>query len=247
MLKTHLKLFEKSIVMNIFDYEYFKEKNIKDERLDIISKDLNLFKVWEPYQTEITKEILKSGNNIFIDVGTHLGYYSLLASSFNNVVYSIEKNKSYIKLFKKSIQDNQSKNIRIIEEFVDNTFSLDNYINVDSYIKLVKCDIEGNEIEFINSILERLKHNKIENLIIEISPQFRTNYPEHIMKIINFGYFLYDIGLSPNRKIDCTKKIESLENKVIDINNIEDMTNYVNHFPEKQSNFLFSTINYTKK
>tara|TARA_Y100000741_G_C18260467_1_gene560357 strand:- start:2240 stop:2941 length:702 start_codon:yes stop_codon:yes gene_type:complete len=233
--------------MNIFDYDFFKEKNIQDERLDIISKDLNLFKVWEPYQTEITKEILKNGNNIFIDVGTHLGYYSLLASSFNNVVYSIEKNKSYIEFFKKSIQDNQSKNIRIIEEFVDNTFSLDNYINQDSYIKLVKCDIEGNEIEFINSILERLKQKKIENLIIEISPQFRNNYPEHIMKIINLGYFLYDIGLSPNRKIDCTKKLESLKDKVIDINNVKDMTNYVNSFPEKQSNFLFSTINYTKK
>ena len=125
---------------------------------------------------------------------------------------------------------------------MDNKFSLDTIINIDTYIKLIKCDIEGYEIEFVESILERLKQKKIENLILEISPTFRDNYPEYVMKIKNLGYFIYDIGLSPQRKLNNSTTLKSL--KMINIENIENMKNYINSFPEKQSNFLFSTINY---
>ena len=65
--------------MNIFDYDTAKKNNSNKEDLDIISKCLETHNCWEPYQTEITKEILKDGNNIFIDIGSHLGYYSLLS------------------------------------------------------------------------------------------------------------------------------------------------------------------------
>jgi hypothetical protein len=59
------------------------------------------------------------------------------------------------------------------------------------------------------------------------------------MKIKILGYFIYDIGLRPQRKLNNSTTLKSL--KMI---NIENMKNYINSFPEKQSNFLFSTINY---
>ena len=153
-------------------------------------------------------------------------------------------NTNYIYLFEKSILDNKIQNINIIKQCVTDKFSLDSIINVDSYIKLIKCDIEGYEIEFVESILERLTQKKIENLILEISPTLRDNYPEYIIKIKNLGYFIYDLGLSPQRKLDNSTTLKSLKDKVINIDNIESMRNYINSFPEKQSNFLFSTINY---
>lgn len=64
------------------------------------------------------------------------------------------------------------------------------------------------------------------------------------MKIKDLGYFVYDLGLSPQRKLDNSITLKSLE--IINIENVEDMRNYINNFPEKQSNFLFSTINYLK-
>lgn len=59
------------------------------------------------------------------------------------------------------------------------------------------------------------------------------------MKIKILGYFIYDIGLSPQRKLNNLTTLKSL--KMI---NIENMKNYINSFSEKQSNFLFSTINF---
>jgi len=246
-IKQKINFFNNEVLMYIYDYtkatkigcDVLSSNGIA---LDIISKCLENDECWEPYQTEITKEILKNGNNIFIDIGSHLGYYSLLASVYNNQVISIDCNLKYINLFKKSILDNKIQNINILEKHVDNKFSLDTIINIDTYIKLIKCDIEGYEIEFVDSILERLKQKKIENLILEISPSFRDNYPEYVMKIKNLGYFIYDIGLSPQRKLNNSTTLKSL--KMINIENIENMKNYINSFPEKQSNFLFSTINY---
>ena len=67
LLKKNINFnfFGRNINMVIFDYFKAKERNIKDINYDIISKCLESENnCWEPYQTEITKEILK-GNNIF--------------------------------------------------------------------------------------------------------------------------------------------------------------------------------------
>ena len=69
-------MFSKNAKFEIFDYNYYKSNNKDNEGLDIISKCLESNdNCWEPYQTEIIKEILKEGNNIFIDIGHHIGYY----------------------------------------------------------------------------------------------------------------------------------------------------------------------------
>ena len=64
------------------------------------------------------------------------------------------------------------------------------------------------------------------------------------MKIKNLGYFVYDLGLSPQRKLDNSTTLKSLN--MININNVENMKYYISNLPEKQSNFLFSIINYVK-
>ena len=96
---------------------------------------------------------------------------------------------------------------------------------------------------FIFLILHRLQNKSIENLILEISPSIRTNYPEYVLKIKNLGYNIYDIGLSPQRQLDNKTELSSLHDKLLIIDNLNDMTNYINSFQEKQSNFLFS-LNY---
>lgn len=236
--------FGKIIKIIIFDYYYAKEHNIKDINYDVISKCLeSKNNCWEPYQSEITKEILKNGNNIFIDVGTHLGYYSLIASSLGNNVIGFDCNDIYMNLFRNTIELNNFKNIKIIKNKVDSNFSLDRYIDVNTKIKLIKCDVEGYEIEFVKSIQTRLENKMIENLILEISPKKRNNYNKIIKSIFNFGYHVYDIGLSPQRKLNEDTNLTSLKDKYLDLNNIN-IDNYLLLFPEEQSNFLFSLEKY---
>jgi hypothetical protein len=235
-----IDLFDNDININIFDYNHHLNNNIKNEGYDIISKCLERDGCWEPYQTEITKEILKDGDNIFLDVGGHIGYYSLLASQYNNDVYIIEREIVYGKMIQKNIESNNIQNINLIKMEVNKDFNLDNIIPFDKEIKLIKCDIEGYEIEFIDSIFDRLINKSIKNIILEISPNFRNNYPEYVKKIMDLGYSAYDIGLSPQRKLNDTEKLSSLLKREIKFNDIESLTKYINNLSERQSNFLFS-------
>ena len=246
LIKT-VDLFGEQISMHIFDYDYhyknINNENLKRVGLDIISKCIEGHdNCWEPYQTEITKEILKDGNNIFIDIGCHLGYYSLLASTLNNFVYSIDISEPTVNLFLKSINQNSFSNITFHKKLVNEQFNLNEIVSGESYIKLIKCDIEGNEIEFVEVIFERLKKKSIEFLILEISPKIRNNYPECVLKIKNLGYDVYDIGLSPQRRLSGLTNLQSLKEHLLTMDKLEAMTSYINNFPEFQSNFLFTHV-----
>lgn len=241
-----LNLFDKRVNMIVYDYFYYHDlKKVNSIGYDIISKCIiGQNKCWEPFQTEITKEILKDGNNVFIDIGTQLGWYSILSSVYNNHTISIDYNDVTIEKFKKTIDINNLKNIRQVKQFIDAYCDIDKLIGdtIKKYgkIKLIKCDIEGNEVSFIEKIFELLKTQKIENMILEISPLLNPDYAKCIMSLINLGYHVYDIGLSPPRKLSNETTLSALEIEKLKFNNVDEITDYMNIFPEKQSNFLFS-------
>jgi hypothetical protein len=182
--------FGKELKMRIYNYDYYKEINLVNDGLDIISMCLkSTDNCWEPYQTELTKEILKDGNNIFVDIGSHLGWYSLLGASLNNYNIYIDNNDNPSEIFLHNVKINNFEDkITFFKQFVDENFNLDNIISKDKHIRLIKCDIEGYEIEFTEKILQRLQEKTIDYLILEITPKFRDNYPETVMIIKNLGY-----------------------------------------------------------
>ena len=74
IIKSKINFFSNNIKMTIFDYDKYSDRfmeqtNNESIGLDIISKCLVKDKCWEPFQTEITKEILDNYNGIFIDIG----------------------------------------------------------------------------------------------------------------------------------------------------------------------------------
>ena len=113
IISLNIPYFKQDVIINVYDYEYYKnEKHV--EGLDIISCCYKIDQCWEPYQSELTKEILESGNNLFIDIGSHLGTYSIISSIYGNSTIAIDANRNVNNIFRKTIKDNRYLKIKYL-------------------------------------------------------------------------------------------------------------------------------------
>jgi hypothetical protein len=165
---------------------------------DLVSYDIRRYGSWEPYQSELTLELLRTlPNKVFIDIGAHIGYYSIIAAKHGFDVIAFEKNPVYFKV----LADNAApySNIQLLRTEV----TRDNLPKFEKPVGLIKIDVEGCEPEIIAGMEDIITARLIDALIVEISPKFRP--PEVWLELITFmienGYSAFDIGLSPPRAI----------------------------------------------
>ena len=92
------------------------------ESADFISKSIMENRCWEPNVTALFNFILeKKKDNILFDIGTNIGYFSLISSKFCKQIYSFDANIYNIELLNKSIRLNQITNINTYSKcIVDN-------------------------------------------------------------------------------------------------------------------------------
>jgi FkbM family methyltransferase len=62
------------------------------------------------YEPWVVKRIEKGGN-VFVDVGSNMGYFSLMAAKYFNLVVSVEPHPENFFWLRKNIQENRSKNV----------------------------------------------------------------------------------------------------------------------------------------
>jgi FkbM family methyltransferase len=86
---------------------------------DYISTTIKRYGIWEPNVTYWIERLSNGG--IFIDVGSNIGYCSLIASKVYSNVYSFEPVPENFTLFQKSIDDNNIKNLKLITKCVGKT------------------------------------------------------------------------------------------------------------------------------
>jgi len=86
-----------------------------------VSGFLCAHKTWEAFETLLFKKFIEK-NTIFIDIGAHIGYYSLLCASKSNEgkIISFEPFTRNFNIFKKNILLNHFKNIKPIKKAVLN-------------------------------------------------------------------------------------------------------------------------------
>ena len=72
---------------------------------------------------------------------------------------------------------------------------------------------------------------------MEISPKFDNSYSGLCQTLYSYGYQIYDIGLSHQRKLNQnTNHLQNIDKLKIPIDNISD---YIDNLEHGQSNFLF--------
>jgi len=89
----------------------YKIKTISDDKG--ISEELRIFKIHEPLTTELIKNIVKEGMTC-IDLGSNLGYYTLLESKLvgnSGKVFAFEPSPITYENFKKNLEINHITNV----------------------------------------------------------------------------------------------------------------------------------------
>ena len=233
---VNIPFFDKNINMNIYDNEYYK--NDTGEGNDIISKSFENMYCWEPYQCELAKEILECGGHLCIDVGSHLGTYSIISSIYGNRTIAIERNKNVNNIFRKTIIDNDLLRINVLNLEITKNTNLKS-ITRDKHIRLLKVDVCGAENEVYSVFKSKFEKKHIEYAMFEITSKYAERY-SFVEELFKLGYKVFDIGLSPQRKLVndtehlCSKEFAASEVK-------GDFEKIIKNLPKGQSNFLFKS------
>ena len=92
----------------------------KDDR--VISLELILSGKWEKFEASLFEQNIKPGN-IVIDIGAHIGYYTLIAAKRvgpKGKVYAFEPLPKNFELLKKNVEVNGYKNVVLVNKAVSN-------------------------------------------------------------------------------------------------------------------------------
>ena len=139
------------MIMTKNNYQIYEKSNAG--KVTGLDNDMN-------YEYAFSKKIIDeaSKEKIFFDVGAAYGHYSWLASKLYDRVYCFEGDDLELFFLKRNFH--KIRNIKIIENFVNNKFTLDNFCKLNNFFPdLVKIDAEGEEINIIKNSTQLLKNN----------------------------------------------------------------------------------------
>lgn len=220
-----LEINDKQIDFNLFDYDLHKKKQIHNEGLDIISNCIYKKGCWSTLETELLIEIMKGGGHNFIDLGCHIGFFSVIANSYNNNVLAIDKNENFVSILEETIEDNNLTNLNIKNMVIDENVGRKFFEKYDK-IRCVKISLNGQEVGAINLFKNLLKEKKIDYLFINFKKDVKGYI--FLLKVIQkYGYKIYDLGIQVNNKFsEETNHLKSINKYSLQNKNLK---NYLNN------------------
>lgn len=129
---------------------------------------------WEPHDSAAIYHILAAGDrsSLVIDFGANAGWYTVMAAQLGYRVLAIDGHRDFIDLLERNTRPWRD-TVTTQYAWVDETYTLP---TITDPITLVKIDIEGNEADAVAACQPHIDH--IHNFYIEISPEFRDDYPQ---------------------------------------------------------------------
>ena len=141
---------------------------------------------WEAHDTTVIRSILEVGNRdkIVVDFGANCGWYTLLAAGYGYRVVAVEYEDAFIELLHENVALNHVQDrVTIIQAWVDEAFTLSDP-GVD--VELIKVDLEGADKFAVEACWPWV--NRVNGWWIEISPEFRDDYPHLVNRLTGIGF-----------------------------------------------------------
>lgn len=155
---------------------------------DDISRTLINQGIWEPEETKLVRELLLHGQvgSKVIDIGAHIGWYSILAAHMNYLVMAVEASAENVELLKENARLHDVEDlISVHHDWVGPDSPT---AQISGEVELVIIDIEGNEEHAVEALKELFEDQLIKHALIEISPTFNGRYPSLVGRLENWGY-----------------------------------------------------------
>lgn len=177
---------ERKLRMYVYDAATYRDTKGYCTGDDVLSRSLIESGFWEKWDTKLLLNQRVFRGNHVIDVGAHIGWYTLIACSFGCSVTAFEGDKENSQTLRKNVELNGFSGVDIRNEWVHEGWSPD--VDIDGPIDLIKVDIEGNDAFAVDGLWRFVESGQVRNLFVEISPVFRDGYPELVERICEAGF-----------------------------------------------------------
>lgn len=158
---------------------------------DEVSRSVLLHGGWEGYETVTAMALLDGGDGVVVDVGAHVGWYSMLAARAGFEVLAVEAAPETCAMLEANAAVNGfAGRVRAVRGFVGSATAP---VAPGQRIRLLKVDIEGLEWEAARVFEPALRAGDVDFALVELTPIFDNSRWEEAADL--FGACGYDAYL----------------------------------------------------
>lgn len=148
---------------------------------DDVSRTLVSTGSWEPVESQMFRDTLQRTPGVVLDIGAHVGWYSLIAQQMRREVFAFEAVSEHIALLRNNVPG-----VHVVQAWIGEDVPHLPYGAPD--IAIAKIDIEGNEQYALEMLWPLIRAGEVANILMEVSPTFNDGYPRLIRLLMNEGY-----------------------------------------------------------
>lgn len=156
--------------------------------VNVVSYQIENIGVWEPCETIIALTVMQAADpdSIFVDFGSQLGWFSLLAASTGHGVVAFDVDPECISIMRQSAEMNGWSHLIAYSD--ERIGPESGEWPVGPRIAFAKIDVEGAEEHAVRIIWPSIEAGLVDHLLIEISPVFNDSYPDLVVRLLEVGY-----------------------------------------------------------
>jgi hypothetical protein len=152
----------------------------------VVSESIRECGIWEPMQTMVLASAFAAAEKgtLFLDLGCHVGWFSMLAVSFGISVHAVEGNPASARIARRNLNNRGV----VAEEMIG-----PDWRGIQLPRSIVKMDLEGAEEHAFRRLAPSFVRHHVTHCVMEVSPVFNNTYPFILNTIIGCGYHCHVI------------------------------------------------------
>lgn len=190
-------------------HKYFLDFKNDNGAMDQILQDFLAHGEYEPYTTKLVNQWVKP-EDVCVDVGASIGYFTLLFAKLGKEVYSVEPTRNQFEFLKENVKLNKYEdkvklfnlaasdrkedlkiNANATQDHMD-AIALDSVL--PKKVDFIKIDVDGSEPKVLRGLEKTIKNNKNLKMVIEYYPEYIEklgNKPQDMLDFLD-KYFTYE-------------------------------------------------------